>query len=846
MSDQPLSRAAVDRSPALYGRARQLSAVVRAAAAVEEYKAQFVLIEGESGYGKTALLREALSSLPGWPKHVATGDAYERALPYGVLNQLLARFDPSELSPVLAGGVDPTVPTLTAGAELLALVDANEGAAVIAIDDAQWMDEQSARALWFAGRRSLHDRLLILIAARPASTDFLAHVRRLVVDGERGVRLVVDGLSVDNVIDLAFARSNLRLPRPTAQRLVAATDGNALHIRAILEYVAATAEPMVDLERRLGDGVLPLAPGFDTLVRESMGRLTEPAQVVIHLVAVLDGRATVSLLSAAAAHLVAPIATEEAIDEAVRSGLIDAADSGGQLELRLHHDRVGAAALAALPLQRQQELHRAAAQVVGGDRGLRHRVRASTGPDDALANTLDREASAALRHYEVERAVRYWLWAASLSNSPSRWQERLVQAGLAAITTRHLDLLVRATPEFKNLPTGVERDLMLGSSACALGDMQAGRTLLLRAASSTPTSDRDRVMIAVANESLATMDFTLRRYDRVISACEAALAELAEVQSRPGILLDPIGGVDLVDLEGIILAWHIFARWRSGAGDDAVSTISAQLADAAPSGFEPCHAVMLVVRGAIRRHQGRHDEAIADLEHGVALADVMRPSIAPYGRIELALAQFRQGRWDEAATTAALAVALAEDLPGSASFGASHAIAALVPAARGERAVVEDALALARTAQPPIDATLLLLVEAVAARAAGDRSSVVRIAQRAIATEHPRAQIGHGWWEELLEEATRPVHPHRKQTVRDPLSVLSSREREVANLAAQGLTNREVAQRLFVSVKGVEYHMGNVLAKLHLTSRRGIRKLLDGGGVSPFEDTDAASTRDTP
>jgi DNA-binding CsgD family transcriptional regulator len=49
----------------------------------------------------------------------------------------------------------------------------------------------------------------------------------------------------------------------------------------------------------------------------------------------------------------------------------------------------------------------------------------------------------------------------------------------------------------------------------------------------------------------------------------------------------------------------------------------------------------------------------------------------------------------------------------------------------------------------------------------------------------------------------------------------------VAHLAAQGLTNREVAQKLFVSVKGVEYHMGNVLAKLNLNSRRGIRLLLE-------------------
>ena len=846
MTDEPPTHSAAPRTSVLYGRARELNAIARAAAAVEEHKAQFVLIEGESGFGKTALLREALDSLPDWPRHHAVADAYERALPYGILNQLLSPFDQSQLSAVLANGVDPTASTLTVGAELLALVDASEGATLIAIDDAQWMDEQSARALWFAGRRSLHDRLLILIAARPAPTDFLAHIRRLVVDDERGIGLEVGGLSADNVVDLAHSRLNLRLPRRTAQRLVAATDGNPLHIRVILEYVASAPDPVIDLERRLGDGVLPLAPGFEAIMRDSMGRLSEAARTVIDLVAVFDGRVTVNVLSAALAQLAAPAETDEAIDDAVRSGLIDVIDGGGQLELQLHHHRVGDAVLAELSVRRRQELHRAAAQVVGGDRGLRHRVRASGGPDEGLATVLDREAREAMRHHEAERAVRYSLWAASVSISPAERHTRLVQAGLFAISTRQLGLLVQAIPELANLPAGVERDLLIGSAAFAVEDFQTARTTLLRAASSVPKTLRERAMVAVANEAIATLELEARRYSEVLRVCEAAITDISAVQADPDYEPEIIGGVELSEIEGIARSWHAFASWKSGADGNVGADLSEEISRGTVSGLTPRHAIMLITRGTIRRQQGMLDEAVGDLERGIALADIMRPSMAPFGRIELALAQFRQGRWDEAATTAAIAVSLADDVGGASMYGASHAVAALVPAARGEREVVAFHVAEARSARPPIDETLLLLVDAVAARYEGDRASVIRIARRVIAAEGPRAQIEHGWWVELLDEATRPLHAPRKQTVRDPLSVLSGREREVAHLAAQGLTNREVAQRLFVTVKGVEYHMGNVLAKLQLTSRRGIRQLLDEQGTPQVVESELPSTRDAP
>ena len=57
-------------------------------------------------------------------------------------------------------------------------------------------------------------------------------------------------------------------------------------------------------------------------------------------------------------------------------------------------------------------------------------------------------------------------------------------------------------------------------------------------------------------------------------------------------------------------------------------------------------------------------------------------------------------------------------------------------------------------------------------------------------------------------------------------AVLSSRERKIASLAAEGLTNQEISAEVFVSAKTVEYHLGNVFAKLGISSRRQLQARL--------------------
>ncbi|MET0933792.1 MAG: ATP-binding protein, partial [Mycetocola sp.] len=148
MSATRLPPDATAPAPTLIGRERQLAGIARAVARVRAGRAQFVLIEGESGFGKTALLRAGVETVPLWPLRAAVADEHEADLPYGVLNQLLAEVDDQDqLEPVLHGGISPDVPPMVAGAALLTLIDTSEGATCVTIDDAQWMDQRSAEAL---------------------------------------------------------------------------------------------------------------------------------------------------------------------------------------------------------------------------------------------------------------------------------------------------------------------------------------------------------------------------------------------------------------------------------------------------------------------------------------------------------------------------------------------------------------------------------------------------------------------------------------------------------------------------------------------------------------------------
>ncbi|MBG6238575.1 DNA-binding CsgD family transcriptional regulator [Mycetocola sp. CAN_C7] len=813
------------------GRERQLAGIARAVENVQNGRAQFILIEGESGFGKTALLRAAARSVEDWPLRAAVADENETELPYGVLNQFLAGLDePENLGSILGGGVAPDVSPMVAGAALLDLIDSSEGATCVTIDDAQWMDAQSAEALWFAGRRSFRDRLLVVITARPEETAFLERVRHLVADGERGIHLLVGGLSVDHVAELVRRRTGLPTPRRLATRLHAASDGNALHVQAILAQAASGADPLESLERVL-TGTPPAAPGFRAITRETLRQLNPSARAILEVVAVLNSSATLTDIAAVASQFGGHDLTTADFDEALATGLITLSDNDEAV--RMPHQRVRAVIVGDLSLQSTRSLHAAAGQVIGGHRGLAHRVHAAQGPDEELAVELDHAASLASGSHEVERAFRYARWAASLSRRPDDKERRTVDAGVYALAARRIGLLGPAVPDFENLRAGPERDVLLGNAALARADRISARQHLLAAASADVAATvRAQSMRASAAETLAQLALLEEDFDDSLRFAASALGAVKALDSLG--LVSGFAALDIREMENNALCWGVLASWQRDGLADSLERLEELIAEAGRTGHRPEHSILFLTRGFIRRQQGRLSDAITDLETGIGLADLGRPELAPYGRIELAVTSFRKGEWDDAATAAAAAASLADDIQNPWLRATAHAVAAVVPAARGDAVAVDAWIAAAesgpeQTRTPAVE-RLARLARVLLARAAGDRDTVISLTAEALDTDPRNAQVEREWWAELLEEARTPAqaaHPS------DPLAILSNREREVAHLAAQGLTNREVAQKLFVSVKGVEYHMGNVLAKLGINSRGGIRVLLDGRRAQP-------------
>ncbi len=157
---------------------------------------QVVYVEGDPGAGKSTLLSRFFASLSDAVVLESGCDEAETMLSYGVIDQLQAGV-------VTEPGTDPMV----VGARLLELFDrlqAGDQVVVLAIDDLQWADRPSSRALLFALRRLRADRVLTVVAARASELTDPGWARFLGGD-TRVSRLRLGGLTAGDLTELAEA-----------------------------------------------------------------------------------------------------------------------------------------------------------------------------------------------------------------------------------------------------------------------------------------------------------------------------------------------------------------------------------------------------------------------------------------------------------------------------------------------------------------------------------------------------------------------------------------------------------------------------------------------------------------
>ncbi len=401
-------------APALVGRDAELTQLVTALAeAAAAGGVRCVVVEGAAGIGKTTLLRRLRAQTPGLL--LATAEAEEALVDYALADQLLR-----------AAGVErpQVIATAGPGADLAAvglrLLDAlaGEGVVALAIDDAQWADAASLRALLFALRRLAETPLLLVLALREGMGERIPEGFRKLDDARR--RIALGGLSSADAGALAAAAGTPLSPL-AARRLRDHAGGNPLYLRALLDELPAAAW-------EVAGGLQPAPELFARGVLRRLDAAAPPARALVEAAAVLGTRTELHA-AAEVAGLRDPLM---ALEEAQALGLLTSEAAGRAIAF--DHPLTRAAVYHALGPARHARLHAAAAAQAGHPGvALRHRAAAATGPDPALAAELEAFAQGEVLRNAWESAAEHYLAAARLSDDPAERERREVESADALL-----------------------------------------------------------------------------------------------------------------------------------------------------------------------------------------------------------------------------------------------------------------------------------------------------------------------------------------------------------------------------------------------------------------------------
>jgi DNA-binding CsgD family transcriptional regulator/tetratricopeptide (TPR) repeat protein len=445
--------------PALTGRTRERAELDGALDRVRGGESAVIVVRGEAGIGKTALLEYVASQATDCRIAQIAGVESELELPFAALQQLFAPMmgelealpEPQEQALQVAFGTRsgnaPDRFVLGLGVLSMMAEAAAKRPLVCLVDDGQWLDEATRQVLGVAARRLLAESVFMLLAVRETGEERMF----------AGLpELTVAGLAGDEARGLLATATSAHLDPGVGDRLVAETGGNPL---ALLELVGG----MTEAELVGGFAEPSTTPVSDQLHEYYMERIRalpdSTRQLMLLAAADPTGDSTLLWRAAQTRGLM-----REAADPARECQLLEVGSG-----VRFRHPLVRSAAYAAGSPEERRVAHQALAGVTDADsdpdRRVWHLAAATTGPDEEVAAELERSAERAEARAGVGAAAAFLQRAAALTSDPGLRADRALAAAHAHL---HAGTFEAA------------RGLLAGAEADAVDDLQRTRAAQLR------------------------------------------------------------------------------------------------------------------------------------------------------------------------------------------------------------------------------------------------------------------------------------------------------------------------------------------------------------------------------
>jgi DNA-binding CsgD family transcriptional regulator len=918
----------------LHGRATGRSVIDRLLADARAGRSGALVVRGEAGIGKTALLDYAAAAAG----PVAAGDAAtgggaagdaappgtaalrvlrgvgiksEAELPFAGLHLLLRSVldrratlpQPQRDALDAALGLQRAGPRdrFLVGLAVLSLLAelAEDGPLVCLVDDAQWLDRASAEALVFAARRLGAEAIVVVFAARDHDLPFAA-------PGLPELRL--GGLDTAAAAALLAEHGGAGLPHEARDRILAEAQGNPLGLIELTRAYRRT--PAVAW---LGPGALALTDRLQEAFDGQVRQLAEPTQTLL-LAAAAEDSGDLGVVLEAARALGVVVAD---LGPAEQAGLVHVADG----TVRFRHPLVRAAVYQGAVLGRRLAVHRALADALCGpadaDRRAWHLAAAATGPDEQVAAELERTAATATARGGYAAAAAASQRAVQLSTDPAARARRLTLAAEAAVEVGDFDrarsLAAGAAGQAADPTLQARLAGVSALAAFAQGRLSTAHRLLVDGAVGIDGKDRpravrmlmhalhiawfvgDRVLVADTAERLMVMGGS--HAQPLVPLVRLLLWSVARADERPTEGLPRLAELVAAARHGRAgdcddLAMVAMVCLVTGRNADARELLAALVADAREQGRIGSLPALLTCLAQALVLDGRHRDALASASQALRIAHdtghtqwtieataimaylaavdgdqarcqrLVDAALAgpathaasagtPWARWALGLLDLGRGRLDTALDHLEAIVAGPMREHGSALRSIPDLVEAAVRLGQPQRAI-EPLARFSRWARradtPNTDALVerchaLLEVDGDAER---HYQAALKLHQASF--EQARTQLLYGAW---LRRARRKADARTQlraavdyldridaapwaeraraelgatgatipRPSRTGLPRLTPQELQVARLAAQGLSNRDIAAQLLLSPRTVGYHLYKAYPKLGVTSR---------------------------